>query len=372
MVKLLWVFAPIAMAIAASAYACSDKPALAPVALLDAEPDAWSRADAKMDSGPADSGEPDPYAAYDCPHVPVVQKCTNGWCEIPAGCFWMGSPESEPGRGQTTEPLIPATLTHAFVIQQYETTQKDWKALGFRNPTGDVPSPDFVNCKLDSCAVGSLTYFEALAYANAKSERDGYASCYELIGCNGKVGEGMTCNSFRVKDANSYECTGYRFPMGAEWEYAARAGTRTPRYASVALVHPNDGNCFPDPYIDEIAWWCNNYEKATHPVGLKKPNNWGLYDILGNSAEYVIDHRRFRGYGTLPVTDPGNPVYIDELRVARGGLPFAWGAALRAACWAGNLGWNDRSDGFTIRLVRTLNPRPAVDAGGVDAASDAR
>jgi formylglycine-generating enzyme len=367
-----WLLGLVALAIGAGAYACGDKPALPPAMAFDAAVDALSRPDAASDAGDMDAAEPDPYAAHDCRHAPVVQKCVNGWCEIPAGCFWMGSPESEPGRGQTTEPLVPATLTHAFVMQQHETTQKDWTSLGFRNPTGDVPSPDFVNCKLEDCSVGSITYFEALAYANAKSERDGYSSCYDLLGCSGKVGEGMKCASFRLKDSDSYTCLGYRLPMGAEWEYAARAGTRTPRYVSVSLVHPDDGNCFPDPYIDEIAWWCNNYAGMTHPVGLRKPNGWGLYDMLGNSGEYIIDHRRFRGYGTEPVTDPGNPVFIDELRVTRGGYPFAWGAALRAASWAGNIGWNDRMDGATIRLVRTLNPRPASDAGAGDAALDAR
>lgn len=305
-----------------------------------------------------------------CVHPEVHAKCTNGWCEIPAGCFLMGSPENEFGRGQTTEPRVETTLTRAFVIQQYETTQGEWKSFGFRDPTGDVPSPDFVACKADNCAVGSLTYFEALAYANAMSERDGYATCYELEGCTGAIGNGMTCTSFKVKDGVSYDCPGYRLPMGAEWEYAARAGTTTAFYSGDITPQPDTGTCYPEPNLDGIAWWCHNAGGTTHPVGLKKPNAWGLYDILGNSAEYVIDHRRYTGYGTTNLVDPGDPVILQPDRGSRGSSVVAWSPILRAASWVGTLGWNARSDGVTPRLVRTLHPRVPADAGAWDAGSD--
>ncbi len=306
---------------------------------------------------------------YPCPHAPVVQKCADWWCEIPAGCFWMGSPETEYGRGQTTEPLVPTTLTHSFVMQQYETTRAAWKAVGFRDPTGDAPANTFVACRADNCSVGSINYFEGLAYANAMSERDGYASCYELVGCTGVPGNGMTCDTFRVKDAISYDCEGYRFPMGAEWEYAARAGTRTAFYSGDVVAPPQPADCDSDPGLDEIAWYCHNAAASTHPVGLKKPNGWGLYDMLGNSMEFVIDHQRYSGYGTGPQRDPGDPVFINKERASRGSLVVGWPSVLRAASWVGNVGWTDRSDGLTVRLVRTLHPRTA-DAGAADAAGD--
>ncbi len=355
-------------AIAASAiYACASTvaapapPTVEACAYSDASVDQTSpRSDAHLE---AEAGE------YPCPHAPVVQKCADGWCEIPAGCFWMGSPDTEYGRGQTTEPLVPTTLTRSFVMQQYETTRGAWKSLGFRDPTGDAPASTFVACKEDNCSVGSLTYFEGLAYANAMSQRDGYATCYDLVGCSGTVGNGMTCDSFRVKDAISYDCEGYRFPMGAEWEYAARAGTRTAFYSGDILTPAVTTDCDPDPTLDDVAWWCHNSAGTTHPVGLKKPNAWGLYDILGNSSEYVVDHQRYRGYGTGPQRDPGDPVFITEERGSRGGFVIGWPSILRSASWVGTVGWNDRSDGFTVRLVRTIHPKK-VDAGTADAARD--
>ena len=83
---------------------------------------------------------------------------------------------------------------------------------------------------------------------------------------------------------------GYRLPTEAEWEYACRAGTAGIRYGE----------------IDKIAWYKSNSEGTTHSVGLKEPNPWGLYDMLGNVWEWCSDiydeteygsYRIFRGGG---------------------------------------------------------------------------
>ena len=92
----------------------------------------------------------------------------------------------------------------------------------------------------------------------------------------------------------------YRLPNEAEWEYAARAGTTGDRY----------GN------IEAIAWYYENSERRTHPVGQKAPNAWGLHDMLGNVYEWVADW-----YGDYPggaVTDPGGAA-SGSYRVSRGG-----------------------------------------------------
>ena len=93
---------------------------------------------------------------------------------------------------------------------------------------------------------------------------------------------------------------GFRLPTEAEWEYACRAGTKGP-YA---------GN------LDDLAWYGENSGKTTHPVGQKKPNAWGLYDMHGNVWEWCSDW-----YGDYPagaVTDPTGPG-TGSLRVIRGG-----------------------------------------------------
>jgi formylglycine-generating enzyme required for sulfatase activity len=104
------------------------------------------------------------------------------------------------------------------------------------------------------------------------------------------------------KDANAFaKWAGGRLPTEAEWEYACRAGTKGARY---------------DNDLDAIAWWGENSGDSTHPVGQKKPNEWGLYDMLGNVWEWVEDW--YAEYSEEPVTDPRGPTR-GEARVIRGG-----------------------------------------------------
>lgn len=83
-----------------------------------------------IDSG---TGMPDaepigPSGSPRCKHVEVVEGCSDGWCRIPAGCFIMGSPESEIGHpaDSPVERMVEVTLTHSFLIGQHEVTQKLW------------------------------------------------------------------------------------------------------------------------------------------------------------------------------------------------------------------------------------------------------
>jgi formylglycine-generating enzyme required for sulfatase activity len=82
----------------------------------------------------------------------------------------------------------------------------------------------------------------------------------------------------------------YRLPTEAEWEYAARAGTTGPLKS-----------------LDDVAWYGANSDDETHPVGTKKPNAWGLYDMLGNVREWVEDVFTRDSYSSSPASDPTGP-----------------------------------------------------------------
>jgi formylglycine-generating enzyme required for sulfatase activity len=94
----------------------------------------------------------------------------------------------------------------------------------------------------------------------------------------------------------------YRLPTEAEWEYACRAGTATPRY------HPD---------VNAIAWYKANSNYSPQPVGQKLPNAWGLYDMLGNVLEWCHDGER--EYTAHAVIDPIGPSQAGANRVSRGG-----------------------------------------------------
>jgi len=85
------------------------------------------------------------------------------------------------------------------------------------------------------------------------------------------------------KILSAMEGNNYNLPSEAEWEYACRAGTTRKRYGQ----------------LDEIAWWGGNSNGRPHLVGLKKPNKWGIYDMLGNVGEYCLDHY-YRNYDNAP------------------------------------------------------------------------
>ncbi|MFI5450971.1 formylglycine-generating enzyme family protein [Pedobacter sp. UC225_61] len=115
----------------------------------------------------------------------------------------------------------------------------------------------------------------------------------------------------------------YRLPTEAEWEYACKAGSNEDYYFG------NDSK-----KLNEYAWFGSNSEKKTHEVGLKKPNAWGLYDMLGNVAEWTYDEYKPDFYASSGQTEVNNPIAVaDKLYplVIRGGSYEDDAKALRSA-----------------------------------------
>jgi len=309
----------------------------------------------------------------DCKHPKVERNCRNSWCFIPAGCFVIGAPEGSLGRSMYEENQVPITLTRSFRIQQRVFTYGEWSALGLKTPELNQDG----GCREQACPLANINLFEAWFLANLVSERNSppLPSCYALSDCEGEMGSGLVCKKVAYTPANLYDCRGFRLPTEYEWEYAARAGTKTPFYTgdfAPGTTAEMAGSCDGEKKLDPIAWYCANSGNRIHPVGQKLPNQWGLYDTIGNIFEWTSDHEKARGYGTVPLVDPSGEFVASERRNARGGVFSGWPSLLRVS-WPMGQPWWVRGPG--VRLVRTGTETPdrlrsvRVDFGGREADS---
>ena len=111
----------------------------------------------------------------------------------------------------------------------------------------------------------------------------------------------------------------YRLPTEAQWEYACRAGSKTRYYFGDDVSQ-----------LGEYAWYSVNSGKITHPVGEKKPNAWGLYDMHGDVLEWCADWYHDGYYAGSPKDDPTGPA-TGSYRVSRGGSLFCPAGGCRSA-----------------------------------------
>ncbi|HEY3362661.1 MAG TPA: formylglycine-generating enzyme family protein [Methanosarcina sp.] len=168
---------------------------------------------------------------------------------IPAGEFYMGSPIREKRRKLWESPVHRVTIEKPFYLGIYPMTQEQWQRV-----MGNSPS-----------------YFKGEKHPVENISWDEIQIFFKKL------------NALENTDGNNRI---YRLPTEAEWEYSARAGT------AIAYFFGDD-----ESKLTQYAWFLENSGLETHPVGLKKPNPWGLYDIYGNAAEWVQDeyHISYKG-----------------------------------------------------------------------------
>ena len=172
--------------------------------------------------------------------------------KIAPGEFMMGCVAGDPDCIEDEVPRHKVQLTKGFELGKYEVTQTQWEAVMGSNPSDTKGSRNPV----DNVSKDDIHAF----LDKLTAQNDGYK---------------------------------YRLPTEAEWEYAARAGAPDP----------------PKGSLGEYAWFADNSNDESHPVGLKKPNAWGLYDMLGNVRECVEDRAAYYDYAPLAEVsiDPKGP-----------------------------------------------------------------
>jgi formylglycine-generating enzyme required for sulfatase activity len=178
----------------------------------------------------------------------------SGVVGIPGGSFLMGCSPDDKECDYNEKPAHQVTVKH-FSMDVTQVTQAQFKAVMGKNPSKFQPCP--------TCPVDAISWSDAHDYC-------------------AKVGK--------------------RLPTEAEWEFAARGGTAGARYADV----------------DSIAWYANNADEKTHPVATKKPNDYGLYDMLGNVLEWCADWYDGEYYAKAPSDNPQGPA-AGGTHVLRGG-----------------------------------------------------
>ena len=238
---------------------------------------------------------------------------------IPAGEFMMGALEDDEQAIDFEKPRHKVTLTRVFMIGKHAVTQALWESVMGSNPS---------YFKGANRPVENVSWYDVVSFCNKLSEQEGLEPVYMING------ENVTCN---------WNAKGYRLPTEAEWEYSARGGEYH-KYAGSNIV-------------DEVAWCEDNsggwLDGETFPVGQKKPNGFGLYDMSGNVSEWCWDD--WCDYSSASQTDPTGSddegaCYM-ESRVCRSGN---WGSIAEDTSVSFRINYDPkiRSDDRGFRLSR--------------------
>jgi len=221
---------------------------------------------------------------------------------IPPGTFQMGCSPGDSECKDDEKPAHRVTITKGFWLGQTEVTVGAYRRFAAAAGRGMPEAPDFNR---------------------------------------GWDNEQMPIVEVSWEDAQAFcRWAGGRLPTEAEWEYAARAGNTEARYGP----------------LDEVAWYNKNSGRRTHEVGQKRPNAWGLYDMLGNVWEWVSDWYDENHYAGSPERDPQGPAG-GRFRDLRGGPWDGSPRVVRVSFRYRNYPnlW-DYGYGFGLRCVREVIP----------------
>ncbi|MDR0526095.1 MAG: SUMF1/EgtB/PvdO family nonheme iron enzyme [Spirochaetaceae bacterium] len=229
-------------------------------------------------------------------HPPAPGIVRPVFVKIKGGTFSMGSPETEPER--SPDEIPHKVSVPEFFLGKYPVTQEEYQAVMGTNPSA---------FKGDDRPVENITWFDAAAYCNALSFREGLTPAYRILGDQVAWDPGAD---------------GYRLPTEAEWEYACRAGTTSAFHTGTGITLKEANYDGRHPYQKGKPDICRG---RTTAAGSFPPNPWGLYDMHGNIWEWCWDWYREYDLGT------GTGPTWGTKRVLRGGSWKSEGRFLRSA-----------------------------------------
>jgi len=221
-----------------------------------------------------------------------------------------------------------------FCIGKYEVTQKDWVEVMGGNPS---------TFKEDDLPVETVSWYDCVEYCNKRSLREGLKPIYNIEKNEKDPRNTNPTDSLKWTVTINANANGYRLPTEEEWEYAAGGGQM-----SKSFTYSGSDD------VDEIAWyWKNSGDKIldgywnlhmiegnhckTKPVGLKKPNELGLYDMSGNVREWCWEWLESNGY-------------VPQGRRWRGGGWLGGDEACKVSFWMGSWGANQKGNDTGLRV----------------------
>ena len=203
------------------------------------------------------------------PDQELLDAIASDMVDIPGGSFLMGSND-----GEDDERPIHNVLLEAFTINKYEVTQKQWFEVMGTEPWKDLK---YINVG-ENCPVVNVDWYDVRDF---------------------------------LRRLNRFSHRHYRLPTEAEWEYSCRAGS-TSKFSHSSLKMN----------LAQYAWFYDNAFKKgdmhAHEVGKRKPNKWGLYDMMGNVYEWCSDWYSRNYYNKSPIQNPKGPKY-GSYKSVRGG-----------------------------------------------------
>ena len=229
------------------------------------------------------------------------EKLIRELVQVTGGTFQMGSTT-----GSLNETPVHSVTLGAFYIDKTEITYENWTDVrnwGLTHGYADLPEGRNGCSGTTHHPVTEVDWYDILKWCNASSEKDGLTPVYYTSNTLTTVYRTGQLNLAAA--AVKWTADGYRLPTEAEWEFAARGGTKSQGYTYSG-----------SKIVDDVAWCGDNSGNNTHPVSTKGANELGIYDMSGNVWEWCWDW--YGSYSSTAQTDPKGPT-SGRRRVLRGG-----------------------------------------------------